>query len=154
MVNLDVEKQNAAKTSLEFIKEGMVVGLGSGSTSEHMVTLLAEKVEQGLKIIGVSSSEKIRSLAQSLNIPLTTLVEAKTLDVYIDGADEIDPHFTMIKGGGGALLREKILAHNSKKRVIIVDSTKQVERLGKFKLPIEVIPFAENSVLTQLDAMD
>ncbi len=154
MANTDLEKQNAAKASLDYIKEGMLVGLGSGSTSEYMVQFLGEKVHQGLNIVGVPSSEKIGSLANSLHIPLTTLAEAKVLDIYVDGADEIDTQFNMIKGGGGALLREKILAYNSKKRVIIIDSTKQVEQLGKFKLPIEVIPFAKESIMHQLEQMN
>jgi len=153
MTNQDVEKQNAAKASIGYVKEGMIVGLGSGSTSEHMVNFLGKEVQNGLKIRAVSSSERITVLARSLRIPLTTLAQAKRLDLYIDGADEIDPYFNMIKGGGGALLREKILAYNSKKRVIIVDATKQVERLGKFKLPLEVIPFAHQSIEHELKTM-
>lgn len=154
MVNTDLEKQHAARASLAYIKEGMVVGIGSGSTSEHMVNFLGESVQQGLGITGVPSSKKIESLARSLSIPLTTLAEVQELDVYIDGADEVDTDFNMIKGGGGALLREKILAYNAKKRVIIVDSSKQVKKLGKFKLPIEVIPFAQHSVMRHLNEMN
>ncbi len=154
MVTTDTEKQNAARTSLAYIKEGMVVGLGSGSTSEHMVNFLGERVQQGLRISGVPSSEKIASLAHSLGIPLTTLEKVQELDIYIDGADEVDEGRNMIKGGGGALLREKILAYNAKKKIIIVDSSKQVKKLGGFKLPIEVIPFAHKVVMAQLHQMN
>ena len=154
MEQREQEKQNAAKASLAYIKDGMVVGLGSGSTSEFMVRFLGDKIAQGLMVKAVPSSEKIGALASSLNIPLTELTEIDELDIYIDGADEIDSNFNMIKGGGGALLREKILAHNSKLRIIIVDSSKNVEKLGVFKLPIEVIPFAYRQVMDQLEQMD
>ncbi len=154
MEQREQEKQNAAKASLDYVKDGMIIGLGSGSTSEFMVRYLGERVVKGLSVKAVPSSKKIEALAKSLNIPLTKLTEIPQLDIYIDGADEIDGNFNMIKGGGGALLREKILAHNSKMRVIIVDSSKKVEQLGAFKLPIEVIPFSYGQVIVQLEQMN
>ena len=148
------EKQLAAKASLEFVKNGMVVGLGTGSTAEFMIRYLGEKVANGLSVIGVPSSERTATLAQELGIPLTTLDKVDALDIYIDGADEIDSDFNMIKGGGGALLREKILAYNSKFNVIIVDSSKKVKNLGKFRLPIEVIPLAHKKIMSRLAQLE
>ncbi|WP_422858732.1 ribose-5-phosphate isomerase RpiA [Flagellimonas sp. S174] len=144
------EKQLAAEASIEFVKDGMVVGLGTGSTAEFMIRQLGEKVANGLSVIGVPSSERTANMAQVLGIPLTTLDKVDKLDIYIDGADEIDTQFNMIKGGGGALLREKILAYNSKFNVIIVDSSKKVDSLGKFRLPLEVIPLAQKKIIEQL----
>ncbi len=128
----------------------MLVGLGSGTTSERMIRKLAEKVHNGLSILAVASSEKSANLAQDLGIQLTTMAKVRKLDVYIDGADEFDSKLQLIKGGGGALLREKILAHNSKCNIIIADSSKQVMRLGNFRLPIETIPFATESIIAKL----
>ncbi|PRX57453.1 ribose-5-phosphate isomerase RpiA [Flagellimonas meridianipacifica] len=150
MPNTEKEKQLAAEASVKFVKDGMVVGLGTGSTAEFMIRQLGEKVANGLSMTGVPSSERTANLAQELGIPLTPLDKVDKLDLYIDGADEIDAQFNMIKGGGGALLREKILAYNSKFNVIIVDSSKKVESLGKFRLPLEVIPLAHKKVVDQL----
>ncbi|MEL6304356.1 MAG: ribose-5-phosphate isomerase RpiA [Bacteroidota bacterium] len=147
------EKKIAATASLQWVKDGMTVGLGTGSTASHMVEALGIMVKQGLKIVGVPSSDATEALAKTLGIPLTTLEDVKQLDLTIDGADEFDANFQLIKGGGGALLREKILAHNSKLNVIIADSSKQVTRLGKFKLPLETIPFATNSIISELDGL-
>lgn len=147
------EKKNAAIASLDWIQDGMVVGLGTGSTASHMVVALGALVRKGLKIVGVPSSEATAVLAQQEGIPLTTLEKVKQLDLTIDGADEFNADFELIKGGGGALLREKILAYNSTQNIIIADSGKQVERLGQFKLPVETIPLATNSILDQLDRM-
>ncbi|MCU1296790.1 MAG: Ribose 5-phosphate isomerase [Acidobacteriaceae bacterium] len=143
----DPEKEAAARASLRFVKHGNVVGLGTGSTAAHAVRLLGEKVKAGLKITAVPTSYQTKELAESLGIPLTTLDElardeAKQIDVDIDGCDEFDLHLNLIKGGGGALLREKIVASASRKFVVIADSSKQVPVLGKFPLPVEVIPFA------------
>ena len=151
MEQRDLEKRNAAKASVSYVKNGMIVGLGSGSTSEYMVEALGDLVAEGLKIQAVPSSERIHQLASARHIPLCRLAEVKQMDLYIDGADEIDPAFQMIKGGGGALLREKILAHNAKQRIIIVDSSKKVPTLGAFPLPIEVIPFSLESVTAELE---
>ncbi len=150
---MENEKILAAQESVNYVKETMIVGLGSGSTAEHMIRALGKKVAEGLKIKGVPSSEKTARLAQEVAIPLITLEEAGTMDINIDGADEFDPELRLIKGGGGALLREKILAHNSKLNVIITDSSKAVDKLGAFKLPLEIIPFASNSIMAQLQKM-
>lgn len=153
MTNTELEKQNAAKAALEYVKNGMVIGLGSGSTSEYMVSLLGNRVSHGLQVSGVASSNRTASLAKSLGIPLINLGEVAALDLYIDGADEVDSDFNMIKGGGGALLREKILAHNSKRNIIIIDSSKKVQKLGVFKLPVEIIPFSHKSISEQFRKM-
>lgn len=149
----DYEKKAAAAKSLQWIKNGMLVGLGSGSTAALMIRGLGEKVANGLSIKGVPSSDTTAKLAREAGIPLITLEEAGTLDINIDGADEFDAKLQLIKGGGGAHLREKIVAHNSKINVVIADSAKQVERLGKFKLPIETVPFATQNIMTELDKM-
>ncbi|WP_373516761.1 ribose-5-phosphate isomerase RpiA [Pricia sp.] len=150
----DQEKKAAAAKSLQWIKDGMLVGLGSGSTAAHMIRGLGEKVIEGLSIKGVPSSDTTAELAREAGIPLISLEEAGTLDINIDGADEFDAKLQLIKGGGGALLREKIVAYNSRINVVITDSAKQVERLGKFKLPIETIPFATKNIITELDKME
>ena len=144
----DLEKEAAARASLRFVKDGQVVGLGTGSTATHFIKLLGNEVEKGLRIRGIPTSDRSRELALSLGIPLITLDDCQEIDVTVDGADEVDPQLRLIKGGGGALLREKIVASVSKKFVVLADSSKQVPFLGKFPLPIEVIPFAE-TVLTQ-----
>lgn len=154
MGNTENEKRLAAEASVEFVRDGMIVGLGTGSTAEFMIRYLGEKVAKGLSVTGVPSSERTANLAQELGIPLTTLDKVDMLDIYIDGADEIDSDYNMIKGGGGALLREKILAYNSKFNVIIVDSSKKVENLGKFRLPTEVIPLAHKKIISRLAELE
>ena len=119
----------------------MKLGLGTGSTAKHFVDLLGEKVRAGLKVIGVPTSEATRTQAEQCGIPLTTLDEVDRLDLTVDGADEIDPALNLIKGGGGALLREKIVAAASDRMIVIADDTKWVDVLGRFPLPVEVIPF-------------
>lgn len=136
------EKQLAAIAAVQLIKDGMIVGLGTGSTATIMIKELGKLVAKGLKIKGVPSSKETETLAQQLGIPIISLDKAKKIDLNIDGADEFDSKLQLIKGGGGALLREKIIAHNSKINVIIADASKEVQRLGAFKLPIETIPFA------------
>ena len=147
------EKELAAEEAVRLIANDMIVGLGSGSTSAIMVRKLGEEVSKGLSIVGVASSDTIAKLARQVGIPLISLEEAVTMDINIDGADEFNPEMQLIKGGGGALLREKIVAHNSKFNVIITDSSKQVNRLGAFKLPVEIIPFAVKSIGAELDKM-
>jgi ribose 5-phosphate isomerase A len=149
----DQEKEAAARASLRFVKDGNVVGLGTGSTAAHVVRLLGERVQAGLKIRGIPTSVHTAELATSLGIPLTTLDEFQEIDVTIDGADEVDPQLQLIKGGGGALLREKIVASASQKFVVIADSTKQVATLGKFPVPVEVIKFAEGLVARKIGAL-
>src|SRR5579864_8333868 len=135
----DQEKEAAARASLRFIKNGQVVGLGTGSTAAHFIRLLGEQVQHGLKIRGIPTSERSRDLALSLGIPLTTLDDFQEIDVTVDGADEVDPQLRLIKGGGGACLREKIVASATKQFVIVADASKQVATLGRFPLPVEVI---------------
>jgi ribose 5-phosphate isomerase A len=132
----------AAQRSLEFVQDGMVVGLGSGSTATQFIKLLGEKVKRGLKIRGIPSSKASEDLARSLSIPIIDFRQSAEIDVAIDGADEIGPHLALMKGGGGALLREKIVASAAKRFIVVADSSKIVRRLGKFPLPVEVIPLA------------
>ncbi|MEM9279148.1 MAG: ribose-5-phosphate isomerase RpiA [Pseudomonadota bacterium] len=134
-------KIEAARAALGLVENGMRLGIGTGSTADEFVRLLAEKVADGLDIIGVPTSEKTRALCEELAVPLSTLEEMPELDLVVDGADEVDPDFNLIKGGGGALLREKIVAHASAQMIVIADDTKLVDVLGKFPLPIEVNPF-------------
>src|ERR1700746_346242 len=127
----DHEKEAAARASLRFVKDGHVVGLGTGSTAAHFIKLLGEQVKNGLRIRGIPTSVRSKELAASLGIPLTTLDECQEIAVTVDGADEVDPQLRLIKGGGGALRREKIVASATKQMVIVADATKQVERLGR-----------------------
>ena len=150
----DNEKQSAARAAVELVQSGNVVGLGSGSTATHVVRFLAERIRnEGLKISGIPTSQQTRKLAEQLNIPLTTLDERQQIDITLDGADEIDPELSLIKGGGGALLREKIIASASRRLVIVADSSKLVAHLGKFPLPIEVIPFAQALIAQRIRAL-
>jgi ribose 5-phosphate isomerase A len=149
----DQEKEAAARASLRFVKDGQVVGLGSGSTAAYFIQLLEEQVKNGLRIRGIPTSEHSRKQAAGLGIPLTTLDEYQQIDVTVDGADEVDPQLRMIKGGGGALLREKIVASVTKQLVIVVDATKRVPVLGKFPLPVEVIKFAQAVVKKKIEAL-
>jgi ribose 5-phosphate isomerase A len=146
----DQEKEAAARASLEFVKDGQVVGLGTGSTAAFFIKLLAERVSAGLRIRGIPTSVKSQELAASLGIPLTTLDEVQEIAVTVDGADEVDPQLRLIKGGGGAMLREKIVASATKQLVIVADASKQVPLLGKFPLPVEVIRFAEALVAKRI----
>jgi ribose 5-phosphate isomerase A len=149
----DLEKAAAARASLRFVRDGMTLGLGTGSTAAHAVRFLGEQVRAGLKVRGIPTSVHTQELAASLGIPLTTLDECQQIDVDIDGADEFDPQLHLIKGGGGALLREKIIASASRQVVIIADSSKQVAVLGEFPLPVEVIPFAQPLVAKRITAL-
>ena len=138
---MDALKRQAAARALEHVQDGMKLGLGTGSTAKHFVDLLGEKVRSGMKIVGVPTSEATRAQAEACGIPLTTLDDIDRLDLTVDGADEMDPALNLIKGGGGALLREKIVAAASDRMIVIADDTKWVEVLGRFPLPVEVIPF-------------
>jgi ribose 5-phosphate isomerase A len=146
MTLTDTEKAAAARKSLEYVKDGMVVGLGTGSTATFAIQFLGEMVRDGLKIRGIPTSRASGELARSLKIPLTSFDEVEYTDVTIDGADEVAPGLALIKGGGGALLHEKIVAASSRKLVIVADEHKIVERLGRFPLPVEVIPFSASPV--------
>jgi ribose 5-phosphate isomerase A len=149
----DQEKEAAARASLRFVKDGQVVGLGTGSTAAFFIKLLAERVKAGLRIRGIPTSDRSRDLAASLGIPLTTLDECQEIAVTVDGADEVDPQLRLIKGGGGAMLREKIVASATKQLVIVADASKQVPVLGKFPLPVEVIQFAQALVVKRIAAL-
>jgi ribose 5-phosphate isomerase A len=140
-VSMEELKRQAAGRALEFVQDGMKLGLGTGSTAKHFVELLGARVRDGLKVIGVPTSEATRADAIRCGIPLTTLDEIDRLDLTVDGTDEIDPSLNLIKGGGGALLREKIVAAASDRMIVIADDSKWVEALGRYPLPIEVIPF-------------
>jgi ribose 5-phosphate isomerase A len=140
-VNMDGLKRQAAARALEHVQNGMKLGLGTGSTAKHFVELLGQRVRGGLNVVGVPTSEATRADAVRCGIPLTTLEDIDRLDLTVDGADEIDPLLNLIKGGGGALLREKIVAAASDRMIVIADDSKWVGVLGRFPLPVEVIPF-------------
>ena len=138
---MDQLKRQAAARALEEVQGGMKLGLGTGSTAKHFVELLGEKVRAGLTVVGVPTSEATAADALRCGVPLTTLDEIDRLDLTVDGADEVDPALDLIKGGGGALLREKIVASASDRMIVIADESKWVEALGRFPLPLEVVPF-------------
>ena len=145
MLKLDREdlKKMAAQKALDYIRDGMVVGLGTGSTVEYFIPKLGDKIKkENMEIIAIPTSHRTKNLAREFQIPLSTLREHPEIDVTIDGADEVDPDLNLIKGGGGTLTREKIVAYASKREIIIVDESKLVQKLGaSFPLPIEVVPF-------------
>ncbi|MCV3240433.1 ribose-5-phosphate isomerase RpiA [Mesorhizobium sp. ZC-5] len=134
-------KIEAARAALTHVESGMRLGIGTGSTAEEFVRLLAEKVSAGMAVTGVPTSERTAALCRELGVPLATLDEMPELDLTVDGADEVDPRLALIKGGGGALLREKIVAAASTRMIVIADQSKLVETLGRFPLPIEVNRF-------------
>jgi ribose 5-phosphate isomerase A len=140
-MDVEAQKRAAAARAIEFVRPGMRLGLGTGSTATHFVNLLGERVRAGLDVVAVPTSEATRAQAERLGITLTTLDETPELDLTVDGADEIAPDLTLIKGGGGALLREKIVAAASAKMLVIADESKWVSMLGRFPLPIEIAPF-------------
>ncbi|MEM8634168.1 MAG: ribose-5-phosphate isomerase RpiA [Pseudomonadota bacterium] len=135
------EKRNAAIAALEWVEDGMTLGLGTGSTAKHFVELLADEVADGLVVRGVPTSEETRRLAMAHGVPLLDVEQVQQINLTVDGADEIDEAGALIKGGGAALLREKIIANASDHMLVIADPSKQVERLGAFPLPVEVTPF-------------
>jgi ribose 5-phosphate isomerase A len=134
-------KRKAAEAALAEMRPGMTIGLGSGTTARHFITLLGKMVADGFECVGVPTSRATATLAQQVGVPLTSLDERPSLDLVVDGIDEIDPAMDLIKGGGGALLREKIVAAASARMVVIGDASKKVATLGAFPLPIEVDPF-------------
>jgi ribose 5-phosphate isomerase A len=144
-------KKRVALEAVKHVKDGFILGLGSGSTAAYAIMEIGRLIsENGLKVFGVPSSTQAKLLALQTKIPLTSLDEYPNLDLVIDGADEVDKNLDMIKGGGGALLREKIIASSSKQVIIIADETKLVEKLGKFKVPIEVSPFSLVKVMSDI----
>jgi ribose 5-phosphate isomerase A len=148
----DEAKRMAARRALEFVEDGMLLGLGSGTTSRMFIQELGERVKQGLSVRGIATSIASRQLAESLSIPIITFDDSPVLDLAVDGADEVGPGLALIKGGGGALLREKIVASAARKFIVIADSSKLVYQLGRFPLPVEVIQMALPVVARKLDA--
>jgi ribose 5-phosphate isomerase A len=146
-------KAAAGKAALPYIKSGMTVGLGTGSTAHYFVEALGEAVQQGLEVQALATSRATAAQAQRLGIPLLSIEQVGILDVTVDGADEIDPYLNLIKGGGGALYREKLVASLSRELIIIADKSKQVPVLGKFPLPVEVIPFGMEITRLRLNAL-
>jgi ribose 5-phosphate isomerase A len=151
-MDIDSQKRAAAARALEFVEPGMRLGLGTGSTARHFVELLAERVRAGLRIVAVPTSETTRRDAERLGVPLTTLDETSALDLTVDGADEIARDLSLIKGGGGALLREKIVGSASARMIAIADGSKWVAVLGRFPLPIEVVPFGLAATRAAIEA--
>lgn len=147
----DEQKKAAAVAALEYVKAGSKVGLGTGSTANHFITALAEKVRGGFDVECVATSRASFQLASSLGLRMTTLEKQSHLDVTVDGADEFDGNFQLIKGGGGALLVEKIVATSSRYMVVIADQSKKVNALGKFPLPVEVVPFGVNATAWKIE---
>jgi ribose 5-phosphate isomerase A len=147
-------KRMAGEKAAELIKDGMTVGLGTGSTVYYTILKIGEMVKNGLNIKGISTSSSTSKIANELGIPLIPLNEVDYIDITIDGADEVDNSLNGIKGGGGALLHEKLVAVSSNKVIWVVDSNKRVNKLGKFPLPVEVIPFSYRHVFTKLENMN
>lgn len=146
-------KQLAGEKAADLVTDGMAVGLGTGSTVSWTIRRLGERVRQGLRIRGIPTSRRTEALATEVGIPLTTFAVVRELDLTIDGADEVDPSLALIKGGGGALLREKLVAAASLRLVIVADDSKLVSVLGKFPLPVEVIPFAWEVTSRRIEAL-
>lgn len=151
--DLEREKYLAALEAVKLIGDNQIVGLGTGSSAAHAIKEIGTMVKNGLKIQGVPTSIRTEELARSLRIPLVDINEVTSIDITIDGADEFTSELILIKGGGGALLREKIVASMTRQEIIITDSTKKVEKLGKFPLPVEVIPFAVNYVRREISQL-
>src|SRR5215831_11555229 len=151
-LSADELKRQASIAALEEIRDDMIVGLGTGSTASHFIRELGKRVQGGLRVLGIPTSEASRQLAQEVGVSLTTLKEHPEIDVTVDGADEVSPSLDLIKGLGGALVREKIVAHASKRVIIVVDDSKMVTQLGtRAPIPVEVVPFAVDSVKLKLE---
>ncbi|MFT4094085.1 MAG: ribose-5-phosphate isomerase RpiA [Niabella sp.] len=153
MTKAEAEKKQAALEAVKEIKEGMIVGLGTGSTAYYAIQAVGEMVKQGMKLQTVPTSEQTRQLSAELKIPMVDINTIDAIDITIDGADEFTQNLYLIKGGGGALLREKIVASITQNQIIVADGSKLVHELGKFKVPVEVIPFACAYVMQQLQAI-
>ena len=152
--DLDTYKKAAALKAVEYVRDGMIVGLGTGSTAKHLVIALGDKVRAGMKLRGVPTSHETAALAKQSGIALLDTEHRWEIDVAIDGADQVDPSFNLIKGGGGALLKEKIVAASAKQFIVLVDYTKRVSVLGgSFPLPIEIIPFGWGSTAREIEKL-
>lgn len=145
------DKQVVAHAALSYVQSGMTLGLGTGSTIHYFLEELKRCVREGVDIQGIPTSKQTEKLAEAYGIPLTDFSKVTKIDVSIDGADEVDPDFQLIKGGGGSLVREKIVAEAADKRIIIVDNTKSVDKLGRFPLPVEVVPFGWQKTASYLE---
>jgi ribose 5-phosphate isomerase A len=152
VMDVEVYKRAAAARALDFVRPGMRIGLGTGSTAAHFIDLIGERVRAGLDIVAVPTSEATRAHAARCGIALITLDDVAELDLTVDGADEIAPDLALIKGGGGALLREKIVAAASAQMIVIADESKWVSMLGRFPLPIEIAPFGAASIRRAVQA--
>ena len=152
-INLIPEKQLSAEAACDYIKDGMIVGLGTGTSADFAVRKLGSLVREGLSIRGIPTSYRTKKLAEAEGIPLIDFSESMFIDITIDGADEIDENLNMIKGGGAALLKEKIVASVSRKEIIVGSKTKMVDHLGSFPLPVEVITFGWQVVFNQLESL-
>ncbi len=146
-------KRLAGEKAAEYVKDGMVVGLGTGSTVKYTILKLGEMVRDGLDIIGIPTSRATEELAREVGIPIGSINEYGDIELTIDGADEVDPEMNLIKGGGGALLREKMVAYASKYEVIVVDESKIKEYLGEFPLPVEIVKFGHRKTMKNLEAL-
>ena len=147
-------KRNAAERAVDYIQDGMIVGLGTGSTAYWAIQKLGSKVQERLNIKAIATSIQSEELAKKLGIPIITFSEINEIDITIDGADEVDPNLYMIKGGGGALLREKIVAAASKQFIVVVDESKLVNCLGTFPLPIEIVKFGFEATIKKLQLLE
>ncbi|MBH1940955.1 ribose-5-phosphate isomerase RpiA [Mobilitalea sibirica] len=147
------QKRMAGVKATEYIKDGMILGLGTGSTAYYMIERVGEMVKKGLKIQAVATSESTTRLANQFMIPLVSIDEVKEIDLVIDGVDEIDPDFNAIKGGGGALFREKMVAKVAKEVIWIMDSSKTVDALGAFPLPVEILPYGYQHIMARLERL-
>ena len=151
MSDCETYKRQAAERAIGLVRPDMRLGLGTGSTARYFVDLVGAEVRKGLKIVGVPTSDATARQARELGIPLTTLDDTPELDLTVDGADEIDGALRLIKGGGGALLREKIVAASSRRMVVIADASKRVAQLGRFPLPIEIVPFGAATTILRIE---
>ncbi|WAC49127.1 ribose-5-phosphate isomerase RpiA [Asticcacaulis sp. SL142] len=149
-MSAETQKEQSGLAAIEYVKDGMKVGLGTGSTAAHFVKALADKVKAGMKLTLVSTSVQTTNLAQSLGLAILDINDVGTLDLCVDGADEIGPGLALIKGGGGALLREKLIWEQAKTCIVIADAAKHVKTLGAFALPIEVEPFAYKGTVNRI----
>ena len=153
-MSADDQKRSAAQKALDYVEDGMRLGLGTGSTAALFVDAVGKRVAEGLNVLCVPTSEATAAQARGLDIPLTTLDETPELDLTVDGADELDGDLVLIKGGGGALLREKIVATSSSRMVVIADASKRVDVLGAFPLPVEVVPFGAEATARSMAGCD